>query len=75
MLVTREPSHLSVHVVSSVGIFPCIGAIEREADRRAAASLERTDYDSIASLRRDAHDQDGSCWLHGNDFCFSTAVS
>jgi len=75
MLVTREPSHLSVHVVSSVGIFPCIGAIEREADQRAAASLERTDYDSIASLRRDAHDQDGSCWLHGDDFCFSTAVS
>lgn len=75
LLVTREPSHLSVQVVSSVGIFPCIGAIERQADRRAAASLQRIDYDSIACLRRDAHDQDGSCWLHGDGFCVSTVVS
>src|ERR1017187_1643606 len=73
LLVMREPSHLSVHVVSSVGIFPCIGAIEREADKRAAASLQRPDYDSITSLRRDSHDQDDSCWLHGEGFCFSTA--
>jgi protein-L-isoaspartate(D-aspartate) O-methyltransferase len=72
MLVTREPSHLSVRAVSSVGIFPCIGAIDREADKRAATALGRTDYDSITSLRRDSHDQDDSCWLHGNDFCFST---
>ncbi len=74
LLVTREPTHLSVRVVSSVGIFPCIGAIERHADQRAAASLQRTDYDSIASLRRDAHEQDGSCWLHGDGFCVSTVV-
>jgi protein-L-isoaspartate(D-aspartate) O-methyltransferase len=71
LLVTREPSQLSVKVVSSVGIFPCIGAIDREADKRAATSLARADYDSIASLRRDSHDQDDSCWLHGNGFCFS----
>jgi protein-L-isoaspartate(D-aspartate) O-methyltransferase len=74
MLVTREPSHLRVKVVSSVGIFPCIGAIERDADKRAAASLARTDYDSLSSLRRDSHDQDDSCWLHGNGFCFSTTA-
>jgi protein-L-isoaspartate(D-aspartate) O-methyltransferase len=73
LLVTREPSRLSVQVVSSVGIFPCIGAIERDADKRAAASLERIDYDSISLLRRDLHDQDNSCWLHGDGFCFSTA--
>jgi len=73
ILVTRETSHFSVRVVSGVGIFPCIGAIEREADKRAAASLQRTDYDSITSLRRDSHAQDDSCWLHGEGFCFSTA--
>ena len=73
MLVTQEMSHLSVQVVSSVGIFPCIGAIERQADERAASSLQRTDYDSITSVRRDSHYQDNSCWLHGESFCFSTA--
>lgn len=75
LLVRRETSHLSVRVVSSVGIFPCIGAIERHADKRAAVSLARTDYDSIASLRRDSHQQEDSCWLHGDGFCFSTAVT
>jgi protein-L-isoaspartate(D-aspartate) O-methyltransferase len=70
LLVIRETSHLSVQVVSSVGIFPCIGAIDRKADDRAAQSLQRTDYDSITSLRRDSHAQDNSCWLHGEGFCF-----
>jgi protein-L-isoaspartate(D-aspartate) O-methyltransferase len=75
MLITRETSHLSVKVVSSVGIFPCIGAIEREADQRAAASLARTDYDSITSLRRDSHLKDDPCWLHGDGFCFSKVLT
>jgi protein-L-isoaspartate(D-aspartate) O-methyltransferase len=74
MLITREPSRLSVRAVSSVGIFPCIGAIEREADKRAAAALTRTDYDSLSTLRRDPHEQADSCWLHGPGFCFSTIV-
>jgi len=73
ILITRETSHLSVRAVSSVGIFPCIGAIERDADKLAASSLARTDYDSLSSLRRDTHQQEDSCWLHGNGFCFSTA--
>ncbi len=72
MLITREASRLSVRAISSVGIFPCIGAIEREADKRAAAALARTDYDSLSTLRRDSHPQDDSCWLHGDGFCFST---
>lgn len=75
MLITREPSRLSVRAISSVGIFPCIGTIEREADQRAAAALARTDYDSLSSLRRDSHPQDDSCWLHGPDFCFSTTTA
>jgi protein-L-isoaspartate(D-aspartate) O-methyltransferase len=74
ILITRDASRLSVRAVSSVGIFPCIGAIERDADKRAAASLARTDYDSLSSLRRDSHPEDDSCWLHGEGFCFSTAA-
>jgi protein-L-isoaspartate(D-aspartate) O-methyltransferase len=74
VLVTRESSQLRVKVISSVGIFPCVGAIDREADNRAATALARTDYDCITSLRRDSHDQDASCWLHGHGFCFSTAT-
>jgi hypothetical protein len=26
---------------------------------------------SFKRLRRDAHEPDASCWLHGDTFCFS----
>jgi protein-L-isoaspartate(D-aspartate) O-methyltransferase len=28
--------------------------------------------ESVRSLRRDPHDADATCWLHGDGFCLST---
>ena len=55
-----------------VGFYPCAGA-RNEADR---AALNRALDDSIGqaavrSLRRDAHEADDSCWLHGDGWCLS----
>jgi protein-L-isoaspartate(D-aspartate) O-methyltransferase len=72
--VMRTGEQFDAMAISSVGIFPCIGSVERDTDERAAEALKRNDSDSIHSLRRDAHDQDGSCWLHGMDFCISRNV-
>jgi hypothetical protein len=30
---------------------------------------------SVQSLRRDAHEADDTCWLHGKDFCFSQSAN
>ena len=55
-----------------VGFFHCVGA---RADGEAAA-LTRALYDpagqqQMKSLRRDSHEKDDSCWLHGAGWCLS----
>lgn len=69
--VWRGESGYAVAPVSAVGIFPCIGLIEREADSAVARALTAGGYESIRSLRRDDHDPDQSCWLHNKDLCLS----
>ena len=72
LLVGRHGSTYTVAPVSGVGMFPCIGAVERDADARVARALEGGGYESVSSLRRSDHPADNTCWLHGTDFCFST---
>lgn len=58
--------------VSSVGIFPCVTAIERDEDGAVARVLESRSWEEIKSLRRDQHQPDPTCWLHGREVCLST---
>jgi protein-L-isoaspartate(D-aspartate) O-methyltransferase len=60
--------------LSPVGIFPCIGAVDAdaEADRRLGAAIARgVAPDAVHTLRRDAHEPAATCWLHGEGFCLS----
>jgi protein-L-isoaspartate(D-aspartate) O-methyltransferase len=55
-----------------VGFFHCVGA----RDDGEAATLTRALYDPVGqgqmrSLRRDPHDREESCWLHGEGWCLS----
>ena len=55
-----------------VGFFPGAGA----RDDGEAAALSRSIADgpgqrALKSLRRDRHDADDTCWLHGNGWCLS----
>jgi protein-L-isoaspartate(D-aspartate) O-methyltransferase len=74
LLVRRGEPQFSAKVVSSVKIFPCFGAIDKDADRRAALALLRSDYAAIHSRRRDEHEVAPSCWLHTGSACISTAI-
>ncbi len=57
--------------VSQVGIFPCLGAIDAEADRLLAEAFARDGLTEVRSLRREPHNEDSSCLLHGCGYCFS----
>jgi len=70
--VTRETSGFSVRAITSVSIFPRINTIRRESDKLAAEALRRGDYESIRSVRRDAHEARPSCWLHHDGACLSS---
>jgi protein-L-isoaspartate(D-aspartate) O-methyltransferase len=70
--VERHQRDYSARLVCSCMFFPCIGAIDAEADRDLAAALSRLDEaDRVHRLRRDAHARDAGCWLHGRGFCLS----
>jgi protein-L-isoaspartate(D-aspartate) O-methyltransferase len=70
-LVARRDDQLPVIPLSTVGIFPCIGAIDRDADAVAAHAFAAGGYESVRSLRRDRHEVDQSCWLHSKEVCLS----
>src|SRR5262245_8542433 len=69
--VTRQSEGFTASFISEVRIFPCIGGWDGDSNQRLKESLERDDWKSVQSVRRDPHDLADSCWLHGRDFCLS----
>ncbi len=53
--VSRSERGYEVTPISTVGIFPCVGAIDREADDTVARALAAGEFESIKSVRRDDH--------------------
>lgn len=47
------------------------GARDPAISSQLAYALDRDGGAGVRSLRCDAHEPDPSCWLHGNDWCFS----
>ena len=71
MLIQRlARDHYAVAFVGPVGMFPCFGALDREADRLLEQSWQ-TPITEVRSLRRGTHEKAPSCWLHGAGYCFS----
>lgn len=68
----RNGSGLSARSAGWVGFFPCAGA-RNEADEAALGRAldDRPGLAALRSLRRDPHDADDSCWLHGDGWCLS----
>jgi protein-L-isoaspartate(D-aspartate) O-methyltransferase len=55
-----------------VAFYPCAGA--RSDDDEAAIGLALNDpvgQQAVRSLRRDRHDKEDTCWLHGSGWCLS----
>ncbi len=69
--ITRNASGYAACVVSLTQIFACAGARDDEAATRLARTLENGLWHEIQSLRRDEHEHDESCWLHGAGWCLS----
>ena len=66
-----EEAIYAAAVVSGVGIYPCAGARERDAERALVRALGGGGRRFIRSLRVDPHTADGTCWLHGDGYCLS----
>ena len=70
--VQRNGSGLSARSAGWVGFYPCAGA-RNEADETALARAlhDKAGQAQLRSLRRDRHDAEESCWLHGEGWCLS----
>jgi protein-L-isoaspartate(D-aspartate) O-methyltransferase len=72
MKFTRSADADVARIVSLVQIFPCLGAVDAEADRRLAEAFGRgVDAGRQYVLRRDRHAQAAECWLHGDGYCLT----
>ncbi len=69
--VTRLEQGYRASFISSITIFPCVGARDAHAEQLLGKALARGGWDSVRSLRRGPHQSEASCWLHGDDFCLS----
>ncbi len=68
----RKGGGLSARSAGWVGFYPCAGA-RNEADAAALGRAldDRAGQAAVRRLRRDPHDADDSCWLHGDGWCLS----
>lgn len=70
--VTRQLRGFTACFISGVGIFSCVGGRDPELNRRLKEAFDRRDWKSVQSVRREQHEPDDTCWLHGEGFCLST---
>lgn len=73
LLVENRGSTYPAKFVSPVGIYPCLGARTEAGDAALRAALEKGGFEGVRELRRDSHDHDERCWLHGDGFCVRLA--
>lgn len=69
-LITRQGNRFAATYVSPVGIYSCLGAA-RDPMLNVEVSRKRGTAPRVRSVRREAHAQDETCWLHAQGVCLS----
>jgi len=60
-------------VTTMIAIYSAIGVRDETMNARLGEALKRNPFPRLTRLRRDAHEPDASCWLHGETACLATA--
>ena len=68
-----ETQYYPARFVHHVGIIPCIGGRDPEAESRLKEALAKAPLTAVQSLRRAPEEPDASCWLAGDGWWLSTA--
>ena len=71
MLIRREGEKYSARLLTLVMIYSSTSLRDAEVNAALAKQIASPKVFSVQSLRRDAHEAEDTCWLHGKDFCFS----
>jgi protein-L-isoaspartate(D-aspartate) O-methyltransferase len=73
LLVERDGARYAARFTGGVSIFPCHGARDDESAAALASLFKSREFLKVTSLRRDPHERDATCALHGPGYCLSTA--
>jgi protein-L-isoaspartate(D-aspartate) O-methyltransferase len=74
-LLTRDASGaFAARVVSVVAVYSALGVRDPELNDRIGKALAAgpARWTAVTRLRRDPHEADETCWLHGRVCCVST---
>jgi protein-L-isoaspartate(D-aspartate) O-methyltransferase len=73
LLTKQDDGSCTTRVVGVVAIYSAIGVRDDEVNARLGKAMMGgpQQWAAVKRLRRDSHDADASCWLHGDGWCWS----
>ena len=70
--VVKRDKGYAAHFISSVSIFPCVGARDAATARLLGEAFMSGGWAAVRSLRRETHEIESTCWVHSDNLCLST---
>jgi len=74
LIVRDESGSFNARVITVVAVYSALGIRDTEMNERVGKALAEGPmrWMKVARLRRDIHEPDASCWLHGGSCCVAT---
>ena len=72
--ITREAEGFAARVLTFVAIYSCASVRDPQIEPLLGKAMVGGTLMKIRSLRRDLHEAEATCAVHGRDFCLSTAA-
>ena len=73
MKIVRRSNGFSANGLTPVGIYSCKSLRDPELEPLVRNALTTQSFFKVASFRRDEHEQEETCIVHGKGVCFSSA--
>lgn len=71
ILITRSPEGLEARALGFVAIYSAENIRDEHLSQRVGQALMRNPFPLLKRLRRDPHEPEPSCWMHGPTTCFA----
>ena len=69
---TSYEASFAARALTFVAIYSGLGLRDDALNEQLGRALMRAPFPRLTRLRRDTHDAEPTCWLHGADFCLCT---
>lgn len=71
VLLSREMDRIAARALTFVAIYSAVGLRDEGLNTALGEALRRMPFPRLTRLRREPHERDASCWLHGDGFCLA----